>query len=109
MSFSTCPLTTVNAPLDRVWGLLSNPTCYAAWWDAQTRSIVPAGPAQAGQTIEAQTMALGRPWAIHIVVERVDAAQHQIAFTTMLPLGITVHNQITCAPLDTASCRVSFG
>ena len=109
MSFSTCPLATINAPVERVWRLLSDPASYAFWWDAQTRSIAPAGPAQVGQEIDAQTRALGKQWDVQIVVEMVDATRHQIALTTRLPLGITVYNHIACAPLDRATCRVTFG
>ena len=109
MSFSTCPLATINTPVEGVWRLLSDPASYATWWDAQTRSIIPEGPAQVGQKIYAQTRALGRQWDVHIRVEMVDEAQHRIALTTMLPLGITVYNHITCAPLDRATCRVTFG
>lgn len=59
MSFSSCPVATVEAPIDQVWSLVANPVHYAQWWDAQTRSIVPGGPAQPGQQIFAQTTALG--------------------------------------------------
>ena len=94
MSVSACPIVTVNAPIERIWGLLSEPASYALWWDAQTRSIVPEGPAKAGQKIYAQTKALGKQWAVNILVELVDAGNHQIQLTTLLPLGITVHNHI---------------
>ena len=46
MSVSTCPIAIVNAPIERIWGLLSKPASYALWWDAQTRLIVPEGPAK---------------------------------------------------------------
>ena len=109
MSFNTCPIATIQAPANQVWALLSDPASYALWWDAQTRSIMPEGPAQAGQKIDAQTRGLGRQWKVHIVVDSVDADKHQIALTTMLPMGITVYNHITCAALDDVTCRVTFG
>ena len=59
--------------------------------------------------IYAQARALGRQWDVRIRVEMVDKARHQIALTTLLPLGITVHNHIACSPLDPAACRVTFG
>ncbi len=109
MSFNTCPIATVNAPVERVWHLLSDPASYALWWDAQTYSIVPEGPAQAGQKIYAQTRGLGRQWDVRIIVEKVDPSAHQIHLKTMLPLGITVYNHITCVPLNNSTCRVTFG
>jgi ligand-binding SRPBCC domain-containing protein len=109
MAFSTCPIAAVHAPAERVWDLLSQPTNYAQWWDAQTRTITPAGSAQPGQRIEAQTTALSRQWNVNITIERIDRARHVIDLTTRLPFGITVHNHIRCVPLDAATCRVSFG
>jgi ligand-binding SRPBCC domain-containing protein len=128
MSISVCPLATIHAPVERVWSFLSEPANYglwwdaqtrwsffsepahhALWWDAQTRSIVPEGSASAGQKIYAQTTALGKHWNATVTVEGVDEAKRQIDLTTVLPWGITVHNHITCLPLDPAHCRVSFG
>ena len=109
MSFSTCPIATVNAPAEQVWSLLSEPASYALWWDAQTRSITPEGSARPGQRIYAQSKALGKWWDVLIAVESVDEARHAISLSTQLPFGVTVHNHITCAPLDRVSCRVSFG
>jgi len=109
MSVSVCPLATIHAPVERVWSLLSEPANYALWWDPKPRSIVPEGPASPGQKIYAQTTALGKDWKVNVTVAEVDEAKYQIHLTTVLPLGITVHNHITCTPLDYAYCRVSFG
>ena len=109
MAFSTCPIAVVHAPAERVWDLLSEPANYARWWDAQTRDIMPAGSAQPGQRIAAQTAALGRQWNVNITVEDIDHAARMIDLTTRLPFGITVHNHITCVPFNATTCRVSFG
>lgn len=109
MSISTCPIATIEAPAHQVLHMLSDPSSYALWWDAQTRSIVPPGPAQAGQQIFAQTKALGKRWDVHITVEAVDKDRQQLQLTTRLPFGITVYNHITCTPLDSVRCRVAFG
>jgi hypothetical protein len=109
MSVSVCPLATIHAPVERVWSFLTEPANYALWWDAKTRSIVPEGPASPGQKIYAQATALRKDWNVNLTVEEVDEAKHQIHLTTVLPLGITVHNHVTCVPLDSAHCRVSFG
>jgi Polyketide cyclase / dehydrase and lipid transport len=109
MSFSTCPIATVDAPVERVWSLLAHPAYYARWWDAETRSVTPEGPARPGQKIYAQARGLGRLWDVRIEVGQVDAANHQLELTTRLPLGITVRNHISCTPLDGRSCRVTFG
>ena len=109
MSVSVCPLATVNAHVEHVWSFLSEPANYALWWDAQTRSIAPPGPASPGQKIYAQTTALGLNWNVNVRVEEVDEADREIHLTTKLPWGITVQNHIRCTPLDPAHCRISFG
>ncbi len=109
MPISVCPIAVIQAPIGRVWELLDEPSSYAQWWDAETLAIVPAGPAHPGQVYYARSRALGRWWKVHISVERVEAAAHQIDLTTHLPLGITVYNHIACLPADGEQCRVSFG
>ncbi len=112
MSLSVCPLATIHAPVERVWSFVSEPTNYALWWDAETLwtfSILPEGPTAPGQKIYAQTTAMGKHWTVTVTVNEVDEVNRQIYLTTVLPLGITVHNHITCVPLDPTHCRVSFG
>jgi hypothetical protein len=110
MSFSTCPIATVNAPVDQVWRLLANPMQYDLWWEVRTRSIVPEGPAQPGQQIFAQTSALGRQWdVVHLTVQAIEPEKRQLDLLTRLPFGISVHNHISCQPLDSQHTRVSFG
>jgi hypothetical protein len=109
MSFSTCPIDTVDAPIERVWQLLANPSAYALWWDARTRSILPPGPAQPGQQILADTNPPVRGWQIRITVQAVTPEKHVLDLLTRLPLGITVHNHITCTPLDQQHTRLNFG
>jgi ligand-binding SRPBCC domain-containing protein len=109
MAISVCPIAVVQAPAERVWALLSQPASYALWWDAETRTITPSGPAQPGQNITAQTRALGRQWPVRIAVNAVDAARRAIDLTTRLPFGITVYNHITVQPMEDSASRVSFG
>lgn len=109
MSFSTCPIAIIDAPAERVWRLLDSPARYADWWDAETRSIVPEGPAQPGQQILAQSVALGKRWDVRISVQAIAPEKRQLDLLTRLPLGITVHNHITCTPLDAQHTRVAFG
>jgi hypothetical protein len=109
MSINVCPIATIDAPIERVWSFLADLTNYDLWWDAQTRSIVPEGPASPGQKIYAQTSAPGIHLPITVLVNHVDEAKREIHLTTALPFGITVHNHISCLPLDPAHCRVSFG
>ena len=109
MSLNVCPIATINAPLERLWNFLSEPKNYALWWDAQTLSILPAGHASPRQIIQAKSRAMGKQWNVNIEVEGLDEQRHQIHLKTMLPLGITVFNHITCTPINNFATQVSFG
>jgi len=111
MSLSTCPIATVEAPVEQVWQLLADPYNYALWWDAGTWtwSIEPPGPAKPGQRITARARALGKDWDVRITVASIDPDKRALDLTTQLPFGITVHNHIVCGTLDNQHCRVSFG
>lgn len=109
MAVSVCPIAIVNAPVETVWRLLDDPSVYALWWDAQTLSIEPQGPARVGQKIHAQSKALGKPWDVNLDVNQVDAEKRQLDLTTRLPFGITVFNHISVVPIDEHSSRISFG
>jgi len=109
MSFSTCPIATVSAPVEQVWRLLADPSRYALWWDARTVSIIPEGPVHAGQQIFARTAALGKQWPVHVTVQAVASERRQLDLLTRLPFGIAVSNHIVCTPLDRQRTRVSFG
>ena len=109
MRISTCPIATVEAPAEQVWQLLADPLNYGLWWNAETRSIEPSGPAKAGQRISARTRALGKDWNVQITVASIDPDKRALDLTTQLPFGITVHNHLVCWKLDNQRCRVSFG
>jgi hypothetical protein len=109
MSMSTCPIATIDAPIDRVWDLVADPSRYDLWWEARTVSIVPEGPAHAGQRIVGRVGALGLYAAVRLTVESVQPEKHQLVVLTHLPLGITAHNHITCTQLGEEQTRVSFG
>jgi uncharacterized protein YndB with AHSA1/START domain len=105
MSISTCPVATINAPIERVWDLLAEPANYDLWWEAKTRSIVPEGRAQAGQRVHAKAGGFN----ILLTVDAVDESEHKIDFTTKFPFGMTGSNHLTCAALPNSTTQVSFG
>ena len=109
MPVSVCPIATVAASLETVWAVLSDPASYSAWWDARTERIEPEGRAAPGQVVRASSQALGRRWPVTTRVLAVDAERHALDLETTLPLGISVHNHILCAPVDATTTRVTFG
>jgi ligand-binding SRPBCC domain-containing protein len=109
VSLSVCPIATINAAPEPVWEFLCEPKHYDVWWDAQTQSILPDGHVHAGQVIRARTNGLGKAWAVTVTVNAADDSKRQIDLTTKLPLGITVHNHITCTALKGGNSQVSSG
>ncbi len=109
MSLSVCPIAVVQAPTEVVWDLLSNPANFSIWSDAKVDRVIPDGPAQAGQHVEAHAERLGLKRPVHIEVRGIDRANRTLDLITSLPPGITVHNHITVTPLERGSCQVSFG
>lgn len=109
MAVETCPADVVNASVDKVWSLLAQPSEYDRWWEAHTARIDPDGPASPGQTVHAGAKGLGKRWTFTLQVEAVAPEKHQIRFRTMLPLGISGINQITCTALGPSTCRVQYG
>lgn len=109
MSLSTCPMAVVDAPVGQVWRLLADPALYDRWWEARTVSIVPEGPAHAGQRIVAHAGALGLHATIHLTVQSIDPEKHRLELLTEMPFGITMHNVITCTPAGGQQARLSFG
>ena len=105
MSVSVCPMAIVNAPVERVWNLLSEPANFDLWWDAKTQSILPEGRAQVGQKVHAKAGGFN----IFLAIEGVDESQHKIDFMSKFPFGITGFNHITCTQLPDATTQVSFG
>ena len=105
MGLSTCPIASVNAPIEKVWELLAEPANYDSWWEARTRSIVPEGPAQRGPRVHAKAGG----FSIFLTVDAVDESKHKIDFTTKFPFGITGFNHLACTALPNSTTQVSFG
>ncbi len=109
MSLNVCPVAVVHAPVERVWSFLSVPANFALWWEAQTQTITPEGPARPGQIIHAKLIGYGGQRDMYVRVEGVEEEKRLLHLKTSLPFGITVYNHITCTAMDRSSCQVSFG
>jgi len=109
MGVSVCPVANVQAPVESVWELLSEPKLFDEWWDAHTERIVPEGKASPGQTLYGTTHGLGKKWDVVLKIEGVNPEKHRLQFDATLPLGVANHGTITGTPIDPTSCRVTFG
>jgi len=108
MSLYVCPADTVDAPVETVWSLLSDPASYGNWADAHIDDVAPPGPAQAGQVVQMTARALAIPLRVRFDIERADPVAHDLAFRATFPLGIRLQEQISVRPVGEGS-RVQYG
>ena len=109
MSLNLCPAAVVDAPVEFVWDLLSHLGRYGEWADGEVRQVEPEGPAVVGQTMTVTSRAFGRSWQVSFTVEVVKPEKHQLGMYVVLPLGIQMHEYVSCTPVTASSCRVQYG
>ena len=56
-TFTACPMAVVDAPVDVVWGLLTNFAGWGSFYNVRALSVEPAGPAVVGQKMRADRAA----------------------------------------------------
>lgn len=106
---SVCPSALVEAPVERVWDLLTRPEGFDLWADAALVVAEPVGPAQPGQHLHLVTRALGRTFAVTIEVHEVDAERGRLGFLVKLPFGLVNDETITIAKTGDGRTLVRFG
>jgi Polyketide cyclase / dehydrase and lipid transport len=108
VTYASCPTAVVNAPLEQVWALLTDPAGWGSFFDVRVTRIEPAGPAVVGQRIYGES----GPRSLHLKLElryvAIDAAHHAIGLNVRLPFGITVREDLRCVPLASHQCSVSY-
>lgn len=108
MKYANCPTAVVNAPVDVVWRLLTEPAGWGNFYDVQITKVVPPGPAVVGQKIYGTS----GPWPLRFRVQfeffKIDPANHVLGFTVQLPFGISVREDMDCVPLNSTQCRVNY-
>lgn len=105
---SACPSTTVAAPIEVVWDLLTTPAGYGAWVNARVTRVSPPGPACAGQEVTLRRLARGGRWMMRLTIECVDADARTVALRAALPLGVRLQERISCIAVA-GGTRIQFG
>jgi hypothetical protein len=104
-----CPTDVVEAPVEVVWGLLTDPAGWGGFFDLRVREVHPPGPAHAGQRVVAES----GPQFLHLKVSleftRIDATHHRLGLRVALPLGVVVREDMSCVALEAGRCRVTYG
>ncbi|HUE17858.1 MAG TPA: SRPBCC family protein [Planctomycetaceae bacterium] len=106
-TFTACPTAIVDAPIDVVWNLLTEFAGWGKFYDVRVISVEPPGPAAIGQQMRGES---GPRW-LHLGVSfeftRIET-HRKLELDIKLPLGITVHEDLDCVPLDDHRCRVNY-
>jgi hypothetical protein len=58
MALIVCPTTVVNAAIERVWAMLTDPDSYQRWADAELVRASPQGPVREAQVLDLRTREL---------------------------------------------------
>ena len=108
MTVTSCPSETVEAPLDIVWGLLTDPAEWSTFYDLRVIRIEPPGPASPGQRVFGES---GPRWlhlGVVVTYKTIDASQCDLELDVQMPLGLAVREKLNCAPVSGQSCRVNY-
>lgn len=108
MSLSSCPTDQVDAPLETVWGLLTDPSQWPSFYDLRVARIEPPGPARPGQRVVGES---GPRWlhlGVTVTYRAIDVSRHRVELEVRMPLGITVKEELDCLPVSERQCRVNY-
>ena len=109
MTVSVCPSAIVEAPVQRVWELLTSPEALDTWSDATLVAADPDGPARPGQRLRLATTAFGRRLPVTIDVLDVDAERHLLHLRVDAPFGLVNDETVTMTPIGDQRTLVRFG
>ena len=104
----SCPTDIVNAPVEAVWELLTDPARWASFYDLRVKSVEPPGPARVGQRVIGES---GPKWlhlAVIVTFTAVDFPRRSLGLDVQLPLGIAVKEELACSVVSAHQCRVSY-
>ena len=100
--FDTCPTDVVDAPVERVWELLTNPSLLH-WVDAKLLEA-PARSLTAGDRLRfAASFGLRVSWTVRAL-----DPPRLLALDVRLPFGMANQETVLLSRLDAERCRVTF-
>jgi hypothetical protein len=106
-TYTACPTAIIEAPVAVVWKLLADLAGWGSFYDVRVQSVEPPGPAVVGQKMRGES---GPRW-LHLGVSfeftRIEL-HRKLEMDVKLPLGITVHEDLDCLPVDERRCRVNY-
>ncbi len=106
--YLACPTEVVQAPIEVVWRLLTDPAEWGEFYDIRVLRVEPPGAMAAGQRLVGET---GPRW-LHLGVTfeftLIDEPRHTLEFQGVLPFGLKVHESMNCVPISSEQCRVNY-
>jgi hypothetical protein len=106
--YANCPTTEIQAPVEVVRALLTEPTGWGSFFDVRVDRIDPPGSALVGQRIEGES----GPRLLHLKLvfqfTGIDVEKYRLMLDVKLPFGITVREDLYCTPIDLDKCRVDY-
>ena len=108
MPYVSCPTAVINTRVDVVWALLMKPAAWGGVFDMRVGSIDPPGPAIVGQGISGETGLRILHLKLTFRMIEINLDYHRLRLDVNLPFGITVHEDLSCTPLDDACCRADY-
>jgi hypothetical protein len=108
MPFAACPSEIVDAPIELVWNLLTEPADWGEFYDVRNIVVVPVGPAKVGQRVQGVTGPLGLRLPVIFEFLKIDANEHRLVMEVHLPFGIEVHEDLDVRGIDAERCRVNY-
>ena len=106
-TFTACPTAIVEAPIEIVWGLLTNFAGWGSFYNVRVLSVEPPGPAVVGQKMRAES---GPRWLhLEITFEFTRIEVHRkLEMDIRFPFGISVREDLDCVAIDDGRCRVNY-
>jgi hypothetical protein len=105
---ASCPTAIVNAPIEVVWQLLTEPSRWGEFFDVRRVTVTPPGTASVGQVVRAESGPRLLRLKISFRFLEIEE-QRRLLINVNLPLGIIVREDLNCAPFDKDQCRVNYG
>ena len=106
---AVCPTDVVEAPIEVVWRLLTEPAGWGGFFDVRISDVEPPGPARIGQQVFAESGPRLFHFRVRFEFAEVDAERHHLGLRVRLPLGVTVSEDLHCAAVSEHRCRVTYG
>jgi hypothetical protein len=95
MTYASCPTTVVNAPIDIVWKLLTEPARWGDFFDVCITGVEPARPAVIGQRFYGESGPRYLHLRLRFEYTAVNAAEHKLGLNVRLPFGITIREDLS--------------